>query len=134
MNVTETVTETTSENVFCENTACEQLADLKNPEQMEKRKAVQRRLWAKLNQLTREARRLVAIPGSTNDKLRNYYEMKGVKLGDYFYYNELISLGLRPRPNAEPLLYWGKKNEKGFWEVVQKFRKSDCEGVKVENL
>lgn len=119
---------------FQENTACEELQDLSNSDVMERRKAIQKRLWARLNELTREARRKIALPVSTNEKLREYYISKGIKVGDYMYYNELSELGLKPRSDAQPLLFWGKKNESGFFNVVQKFRKSDCEGVKVENL
>ena len=117
-----------------ENTACEDLQDLSDSDVMARRKAIQRRLWARLNELTREARQKIALPLSVNEKLREYYISKGIKVGDYMYYNELAALGLKPRREAQPLLFWGRKKESGFYNVVQKFRKSDCEGVKVENL
>lgn len=119
---------------FQENTACEELQDLNNSDVMARRKTIQKRLWARLNELTREARQKIALPISTNEKLREYYISKGIKVGDYMYYSELSALGLKPRRDAQPLLFWGKKTDSGFFNVVQKFRKSDCEGVKVENL
>lgn len=115
---------------FCQNTACSELQDLNNPIVVNRRKDVQRRLFAKLNEATRAARNYSPIPNErANDALTRYYRAQGVTLGDYLYYNELLQMGLVPTAKAQPLLFWGAKNENGYYNIIQKFRVCDCVSV-----
>lgn len=115
---------------FCQNTACCELQDLQNPGILNRRKDVQRRLFAKLNEATRAARNFSPIPNeSANDALTRYYRAQGVKVGEYLYYSQLHTLGVVPTAKAQPLLFWGAKNENGYFNVIQKFRVCDCVSI-----
>lgn len=115
---------------FCQNTACCELQDLNNPVVVNRRKEVQRRLFAKLNEATRAARNYSPIPNErANDALTRYYRAQGVKVGEYLYYSELVQLGRVPSAKAQPLLFWGAKNSNGYFNIIQKFRPCDCVSV-----